>query len=174
MVSVTVSASEDILAPTVMIGGSVATPSGSGDSWTASRAMSADDSVGEISVSVAFTDISGTAGVTVMGTTDDTAVQFDIDYQEGNAVDGPFQFAKVFGDYNDNGIHDEDEPSDLTDETGAYQLADTVEAPAEYTIIVEMTADTIDAISGESFAGTGVVLKGSSTGSVVTPLDYYS
>ena len=170
VVTVTISASEAIMAPTVMIAGAVATPSGSGDSWTASRAMTADDSIGEISVSVAYEDISGTAGVTATATTDGTAVQFDIAFLEGNAVDGPFQFAKAFGDYNGNGLHDEGEPSDMTDATGAYQLADTASAPASYTIIVEMTADTIDAISGESFAGTGIVLKGSSTGSVVTPL----
>ena len=59
VVTVTISASEAILAPTVMIAGAVATPSGSGDSWTASRAMTADDSIGEISVSVAYVDISG-------------------------------------------------------------------------------------------------------------------
>ena len=170
VVTVVISASEAIMAPTVMIGGSVATPEGSGDSWTASRVMTADDTQGEITLSVAYSDIGGTDGVTVMATTDDTAVQFDITYLEGNAIDGPFQFAKAFGDYNGNGLHDEGEPSDLTDATGAYALADSADAPAEYTVIVEMTADTIDAISGESYADTGVVLKGSSTGSVVTPL----
>ena len=74
VVTVTISASEAIMAPTVMIGGSVATPEGAGDSWTASRAMTAADTQGEISVSVAYSDIVGTAGVTVTATTDDTAV----------------------------------------------------------------------------------------------------
>ena len=50
VVTVTISASEAISAPTVTIGGSAATSVyGSGDSWTASRAMTADDTAGEIS-----------------------------------------------------------------------------------------------------------------------------
>ena len=44
VVTVTISASEAISAPTVTIGGSAATSvDGSGDTWTASRAMTADD-----------------------------------------------------------------------------------------------------------------------------------
>jgi hypothetical protein len=42
--------------------------------------------------------------------------------------------------------------------------------PESYTIVVEMTADTIDSISGESYAGTGIVLKAASGGLVVTPM----
>jgi len=171
VVTVTISASEAISAPTVTIGGSAATSvDGSGDSWTASRAMTADDTAGDISVSVAYEDISGDAGVPASATTDSSALMFEILLQTGFAIDGPFLNAKVFGDYNENGVHDAGEPSDITDVNGAYSLIDTASAPAAYTIVVEMTADTVDAISGESYADTGVVLKGSSAGSVVTPL----
>ena len=171
VVTVTISSSEAISAPTVTIGGSTATTvSGSDDAWTASRAMTAEDTAGAISVDVAYSDIGGDAGVSATATTDSSAIMFEIILQSGFAIDGPFQNAKAFGDYNGNGLHDADEPSDLTDENGAYSLVDTAFAPAVYTIVVEMTADTVDAISGESYADTGVVLKGSSAGTVVTPL----
>ncbi|MDB9706955.1 hypothetical protein OAA71_03750, partial [Porticoccaceae bacterium] len=171
VVTVTISASEAISAPTVTIGGSAATSvDGSGDTWTASRAMTVDDTAGEISVAVDYSDIGGASGASASATTDSSAITFEFILTPGFAIDGPFLNAKAFGDYNGNGVHDADEPSDLTDENGAYSLIDTAFAPALYTIVVEMTEDTVDAISGESFAGTGVVLKGSSSGSVVTPL----
>ena len=151
------------MAPSVTIGGSAATSViGSGEDWTASRAMTADDTVGDISFSVSFSDISGESGESVSTSTDSSAVAFEINTQAGNAIDGPFQFAKAFGDYNGNGVHDENEPSSITDADGAYSLIEDTNAPETYTIIVEMTADTIDSVTGESFAGTGVVLRGSS------------
>ena len=171
VVTVTVTASEAIMAPSVTIGGSAATSVlGSGEDWTASRAMTADDTVGDISFSVSFSDISGESGESVSTSTDSSAVAFEINTQAGNAIDGPFQFAKAFGDYNGNGVHDENEPSSITDADGAYSLIEDTNTPETYTIIVEMTADTIDSVTGESFAGTGVVLRGSSAGAVVTPL----
>ena len=171
VVTVTISSSEAISAPTVTIGGNAATTvSGADDAWTASRTMTADDTAGAIAVAVDYADIGGTAGVSAAATTDSSMITFEIILQAGFAIDGPFQNAKAFGDYNGNGLHDTDEPFDLTDENGAYSLVDTAFAPAVYTIVVEMTADTVDAISGESYADTGVVLKGSSAGTVVTPL----
>ena len=171
VVTVTVTASEAIMAPSVTIGGSAATSVvGSGEDWTASRAMTADDTVGDISFGVSFSDISGESGESVSTSTDSSAVAFEINMQTGNAIDGPFQFAKAFGDYNGNGVHDENEPFSITDADGAYSLIDDTNTPETYTIIVEMTEDTIDSVTGESFSGTGVVLRGSSAGAVVTPL----
>ena len=170
VVTVTVTASEAIMAPSVTIGGSAATSVlGSGEDWTASRAMTADDTVGDISFSVSFSDISGESGESVSTSTDSSAVAFEINTQAGNAIDGPFQFAKAFGDYNGNGVHDENEPSSITDADGAYSLIEDTNAPETYTIIVEIE-EAIDSVTGESFAGTGVVLRGSSAGAVVTPL----
>jgi hypothetical protein len=123
IVTVSLTASEAIQAPSVTIAGAAATAvTGSGESWSAERAMTANDTVGDITFSVSFSDIAGNAGTAVNATTDGTALTFEISAEAGNVVDGPFQNAKVFADYNGNGIHDEGEPSALTDEAGAYSL----------------------------------------------------
>ena len=171
IVTVSVTASEAIQAPSVTIAGTAATAvTGSGESWSAERAMTAADTAGDITFSVSFSDIAGTVGTAVNATTDGTALTFEVSAEAGNVVDGPFQNAKAFADYNGNGIHDDGEPSALTDEAGAYSLIKDNTAPESYTVVVEMTADTIDSVSGESYAGTGIVLKAASGGSVVTPM----
>ena len=171
IVTVSVTASEAIQAPSVTIAGTAATAvTGSGESWSAERAMTAADTAGDITFSVSFSDIAGNVGTAVNATTDGTALTFEVSAEAGNVVDGPFQNAKAFADYNGNGIHDDGEPSALTDEAGAYSLTKDNTAPESYTVVVEMTADTIDSVSGESYAGTGIVLKAASGGSVVTPM----
>jgi hypothetical protein len=170
-VTVTISASEAILAPSVMIGGvAVDRVVGSGRNWTADRVMLETDTAGVLSLSVSFSDVGGETGAVVTEATDGSSLTFEINAEAGNVVDGPFQYAKVYADFNSNGIHDDGEPSTLTDEDGAYSLVETSAAIEGYPIVVEMTDDTIDAISGESFAATGVVLRATSGGSVVTPM----
>ena len=170
-VTVSISASEAILAPSVMVGGvAVDRVVGSGKDWTADRVMLETDTAGVLSLSVAFKDVGGEAGATVVDTTDGTAITFEINSEGGAVVDGPFQAATAFADYNGNGVHDEGEPSDLTDANGEYDLVKTTDAPAAYNIVVEMTADTIDSISGESYADSTLKLKAPSGGDVVTPL----
>ncbi len=109
---------------------------------------------------------------TVQVTKDVVVTVTDIDEPPavGNVIDGPLQHAKVFADYNGNNIHDANEPHAMTDVNGGYSLSQNLPVPANYTIIVEMTADTIDAISGESYADSPVVLKAASGSTVVTPL----
>ena len=80
----------------------------------------------------------------------------------GNVIDGPLQHAKVYADYNGNNIHDANEPHAMTDVNGGYSLSQNMPVPTNYTMVVEMTADTIDAISGESYADSPVVLKAAS------------
>ena len=170
-VTVSISASEAILAPSVMVGGvAVDRVVGSGKDWTADRVMLETDTAGVLSLSVSFKDVGGEAGATVVDTTDGTAITFEINSEGGAVVDGPFQAATAFADYNGNGVHDEGEPSDLTDANGEYDLIKTTDAPAAYNIVVEMTADTIDSISGESYADSTLKLKAPSGGDVVTPL----
>ncbi|MBT4833688.1 MAG: hypothetical protein HON72_09910, partial [Porticoccaceae bacterium] len=170
-VTVTISASEAILAPSVMIGGvAVDRVVGSEKNWTADRVMVETDTAGVLSVSISFSDVGGEAGVTVTDTTDGSSITLEINNESGAVVDGPFQAATVFADYNGNGVHDEGEPSDLTDANGEYDLVKTTDAPAAYNIVVEMTADTIDSISGESYADSTLKLKAPSGGDVVTPL----
>jgi hypothetical protein len=170
-VTVTMSASEAIRAPSVKIGGvSVDRVVGSGTSWTADRVMTADDSAGAVTLSITFEDIGGEAGTTVTATTDGSALTMEINSESGNVVDGPFQNALAFADYDNDGVLDVGEPSATTDANGAYSLVKDASAPSSFNIVVQMTDTTIDSISGESYAGTGVVLKAASGGSVVTPV----
>ncbi|HBO15926.1 MAG TPA: hypothetical protein DD440_06270, partial [Porticoccaceae bacterium] len=171
MVTVTIEASEAILAPTVTIAGSAATTvSGLGARWTASRAMTVDDAPGAVSVDVAFSDVEGIQGALVSGATDSSALTFEIDMQVGYVIDGPFQNAQVFGDYNRNGVLDSGEPSAITGADGAYSMVEDASTPEDYTVVVTMMDNTTDSVSGESYANTGVVLKAASGGAVVTPL----
>ena len=170
-VTVSISASEAILSPSVLIGGSaVDRVVGSGTNWTADRVMLAGDTPGDITVSVAFKDIGGEAGTTVEATSDGSALTLEINTESGAVVDGPFEAARVFADYNGNGLLDVGEPSDLTDANGEYDLVKTTDARGSYNIVVEMTADTKDSISGESYANSPIKLKAPSGGNVVSPL----
>ena len=94
----------------------------------------------------------------------------DIQEKLGYAVKGPLSKAIVCLDYNDNAVCDADEPLVTTETDGSYALMEGGNAPANYSVIVAMGADTVDSSSGESYANTGVVLKAPSTAKVVTPL----
>ncbi|MGB2314637.1 MAG: hypothetical protein ACPH3I_05610 [Porticoccaceae bacterium] len=170
-VSVMITANEAIQAPSVVIGGTAADRVvGSGTSWTADRIMTTADTAGVISLSVSFSDIGGEAGVGVTETTDGSSLTMQINNEGGAVVDGPFQNARVFADYNGNGILDTGEPSSSTDANGEYNLVNTTFAPESYNIVAEMTETTIDSISGESYADSALKLKAPTGGAVVTPL----
>lgn len=63
----------------------------------------------------------------------------------GRAADGYLVNARVCLDLNENLICDAGEPSDTTDENGAYELAATAEQKAQYSVVVEVIKDqTID------------------------------
>jgi len=90
--------------------------------------------------------------------------------QSGSAEKGPLFNATVFFDYDGDKELDANEPSTLTDFDGNYALAETSDAPANYAVVVLMNADTIDSISGESYADSGVTLEAVKGSSVITPM----
>jgi hypothetical protein len=69
-------ASESLLKPTVVIGGTEATVEGQHSSWSATRTMVETDEDGAVTFTISFTDVSGEAGVDVTSTTDDTYITY--------------------------------------------------------------------------------------------------
>ncbi len=90
--------------------------------------------------------------------------------QVGAVVKGPLVNAIVFFDYDGDNELDADEPSTTTDENGEYTLAETSNAPDDYSIVVLMAEETIDVLSGESYADSGVELSAAKGGEVITPI----
>ena len=88
----------------------------------------------------------------------------------GAAVKGPLVNAIVFFDYDGDKELDANEPWTTTDGNGGYELVETSNAPDEYSIVVLMSEDTIDVLSGESYADSGVELSAAKGGTVITPL----
>ena len=77
-ITVSMVASEALVAPTVTIAGQAATVSGSGTSWTASYAVvAASVSEGACSVAITFADLASNAGAAVASTTDSSSVEID-------------------------------------------------------------------------------------------------
>jgi hypothetical protein len=69
-------ASESLMKPTVVIGGTEVTVSGQHSSWSATRTMVEGDEDGVVSFTISFTDVSGQAGVDVIYTTDESTVTY--------------------------------------------------------------------------------------------------
>jgi hypothetical protein len=90
--------------------------------------------------------------------------------QAGSTEKGPLFNATVFFDYDGDKELDSNEPSTLTDIDGKYVLVETSDAPATYSVVVQMNDDTIDSISGESYANSGVKLEAVKGSSVITPM----
>ncbi len=76
-VTLKITASEAISAPTVTIAGHAVTPGVSGTGWTAAYLMSGSDAEGPVTFSVSFRDLAGNAGVNVTAVTDTSIVTFD-------------------------------------------------------------------------------------------------
>ncbi|MEM7081642.1 MAG: Ig-like domain-containing protein [Pseudomonadota bacterium] len=76
-VTISITASEDIAEPTVTIAGSAASVTGSGDTWSASRALLVTDVEGAVAFTIDFVDANGVAGTQVSATTDASSVEFD-------------------------------------------------------------------------------------------------
>ncbi|EAS45874.1 hypothetical protein GB2207_06123 [marine gamma proteobacterium HTCC2207] len=108
---------------------------------------------------VAGNSVNASATVTVTGAE-----------QEGKGEKGPLFKATVFLDYDGDKQLDANEPSTLTDFDGNYVLAETSDAPANYAVVVLMNEDTIDSISGESYADSGVTLEAVKGSKVITPM----
>lgn len=120
--------------------------------------------IGDTSVEFSAVDAAGnsfidSAVVTVAGAS-----------QAGSAEKGPLFNATVFFDYDGDKERDANEPSALTDIDGKYVLVETSDAPAKYSAVVLMNDDTIDSISGESYANSGVKLEAVKGSKVITPM----
>jgi len=76
-------ASEPILAPSVTFNGNAATNlMGSGTNWTASYLVTEDDISGPIDIRVDYSDVAGNSGNVATSTTDGSAVSIDVDVPE--------------------------------------------------------------------------------------------
>ena len=120
--------------------------------------------IGDTTVVFTATDAAGNAGtgsavVTVTGAT-----------EQGTLEKGPLANATVFFDYDGDKVRDANEPSANTAIDGSYVLAETSIAPDDYLVVASMNANTTDALSGESYADSGVTLEAMKGGSVITPL----
>lgn len=74
VVTLTFTSSEAIQPTTVIIGGHSATPTNSGNTWTATRTIYSDDADGVVTFSIAFRDIAANVGTTVTTTTNSSSV----------------------------------------------------------------------------------------------------
>ena len=76
--TLTFTSNEDVQdPPTVTIGGSSATVTGSSTSWLATRTMASGDSEGGVVFTVDFLDLTGNVGTQVTATTDASGITFD-------------------------------------------------------------------------------------------------
>lgn len=93
-VTLTITANEPILAPSVLIAGDAPdTLTGGGTQWTAVRNMQLGDPEGTIAISISYNDVGGTAGVSVNQTTDNSTAS----YENPDA----FQLASSSDEFND-------------------------------------------------------------------------
>ena len=77
-ITVTFTSSEEVQdPPTVTIGGTSATVSGSGTSWSATRTLTSSDANGAIAFAVDFLDLASNAGTQVTSSTDGSTVTLD-------------------------------------------------------------------------------------------------
>ncbi|MEK7632263.1 MAG: Ig-like domain-containing protein [Patescibacteria group bacterium] len=91
-VTLTFSADESLRTPTVSLNGAPIVVSGSGTNWTASRIVSASDTEGPETFSIAFTDLAGNDGISVTTTTNGSSVTLDVTppvITEGTAIASP-------------------------------------------------------------------------------------
>ena len=58
----------------------------------------------------------------------------------------------------------------MTETDGSFSLVETTDAPANYSLVAVMEEGTTDYLSGESFAGTGIIFKANEGSTVITPL----
>jgi len=90
--------------------------------------------------------------------------------QSGKGEKGPLFAATVFFDYDGDKERDDNEPSTLTDIGGNYVVAETSDAPSDYSVVLSMNENTIDALTGESYADSGVTLEAVKDSKVITPM----
>ena len=94
-------ASESLMKPTVVIGGTQVTVAGQHSSWSAERTMVEGDEDGVVTFTISFTDVSGQAGVDVTTTTDESTVTYCAEgcpeEGEDEGIAGDWKLAPVAG-----------------------------------------------------------------------------
>ena len=97
-VRVDLTASESIMSPLVTINGVEAEVTGKATGWFAVRQMTAADTLGEVSFTIVYVDISGELGAPVSATTDGSALVYcDQDCPEPVALPGDWRLDVVGG-----------------------------------------------------------------------------
>ena len=77
VVSLNITASENINTPTITIAGQPASVTGSGSSYSATYTMAGSDTEGAVPFSVSFSDLAGNNGTAVIATSNSSSVTFD-------------------------------------------------------------------------------------------------
>jgi len=77
IITLSITSSEAIQAPSVSIAGQTATVTGDNMTWSAAYTMQSSDSEGPVSLNIGFSDLAGNAGIAVTSTTNGSAVLFD-------------------------------------------------------------------------------------------------
>ncbi|MDB9939467.1 gliding motility-associated C-terminal domain-containing protein, partial [Cyclobacteriaceae bacterium] len=77
VITLAITSSEDIIAPTVTIAGVTATVTGSNKIWSATYTVDASTTEGTAAISIAFADLAGNNGTTVIATTNGSSVRVD-------------------------------------------------------------------------------------------------
>ncbi len=128
---------------------------------------------------VVLLDLDGDGEANVTDTDDDGDGILDVNDEypliaTSYAVKAPLYLARAYHDCNGNESFDEaTEPFALTETDGSYHINGSCGAITSFNTVIEMTAETIDYESGESYGSTAVQLKTaySASGSKVnTPL----
>ena len=94
------------------------------------------------------------------------SVDTSVSARSGTVTKGPLEGARVFADANGDGLFNTGEVSTLTDENGAFSLAN---APAGANIVVETTAATVDTVTG-NLVGAGTTFRAPADATVFSPL----
>jgi len=76
-ITLSITSSEAIQTPIVLIAGQAATETGDNMTWSATYKMAGSNSEGSVSLNIGFSDLAGNAGSAITSTTNGSAVQFD-------------------------------------------------------------------------------------------------
>jgi len=106
-ITVTITANESILAPTVLLNGNAATSiTGSGQNWVATYVITETDTSGPVDIVIRYSDVAGNSGTVVTSTSNGAQVSIDVDVptviisgQPSNAsLDEPFTLTFTFSE----------------------------------------------------------------------------
>ena len=168
-VTITFTASEGLMTPSVMINGKAATVEGKIQSWSAKRTMDESDVDGMVSFEISYQDVSGEVGVSVTETTDGSAVEYCVEGcadPNDNPLVGDWRFAGA-GSFRVG-------PAPLNGEWYSVGAADVVARACQFDDVFRFNADgTFENVNGddtwlEAWQGGG---DAGSCGASVAPHD---